>query len=77
MQITTTVTQKGQVTIPVDLRRKYNIGEYDLVIIKPEKRYLKIMATEDILDLAGSFKPKKKTPVLKAREEMENNYQRF
>ena len=77
MQIITTITQKGQITIPIHLRKKYKLGDYDKVLIKPEKEHLKIMATEDILDLAGSFKPKVKKPILASREQMEKKFQRF
>jgi len=39
--------------------------------------YIKITPAKDILDLAGKYKPIKKKPVLKAREEMERFYRRF
>lgn len=75
----TTITQKGQVTIPKKLRDKYGFRKYDKVIIEPGKGHVKIKPVKDILDLAGTFKPKKNAnvSVLKAREEMEKTYQRF
>ncbi len=74
-----TITQKGQVTIPKKLRVKYGFRNYDRVIIEPGKDHVKIKPVKDILDLAGTFKPRKNAnvSVLKAREEMEKSYERF
>lgn len=77
MQIITTITQKGQITIPKYLRDKYRIEEYTKVTIEEENDHLKIIPTKDILDLAGIFKPKKKKSVLKARRAFETNYNRI
>jgi len=71
------VTQKGQVTIPVFLRKRYGVEPYGKVRLEPGDGYIKLIPTEDILDLAGKFKPKKMKSVLKAREEMERSYKRF
>ena len=78
MQIITTVTQKGQVTLPKKMREILGINEYDKVFVEADKDHIKIKPTEDILDLAGKYKKKmKKKPILKAREQMEKNYKRF
>lgn len=47
------VTSKGQVTIPVDLRRKYNIEEGGKVDITEEDGKLVIKRKASFLDLAG------------------------
>lgn len=77
MQVITTVTQKGQVTLPKQLREAVGIHEYDKVLVESGQGYLKIMPTVDILDLAGTFKSPKKKLLSKAREAFEKNYQRF
>lgn len=76
MQSISPVTQKGQVTIPVKMRKKLVIGQYGKVRLVAEKDHIKIYPTKDILDLAGTFIPKKMKPILKAREAMERSYKR-
>lgn len=76
MDSITTVTQKGQVTIPVKLRKKFGLKPYDTVKVEAGKGYVKISAAEDILDMAGSVKAKKGMNSLKFREMMEKNYDR-
>jgi AbrB family looped-hinge helix DNA binding protein len=76
MQVLTTITQKGQLTIPKKLRENYSLEEYDSVFLEEGTDHIKIKATKDILDLAGKIKPKKKKHILKAREEMEKKYKR-
>ena len=72
----TTITQKGQVTIPKKLRVRYSLESYDAVIVEPAEGYIKIIPGKDILSIAGTFKPKKHKPLLKAREKLEENYKR-
>ncbi len=78
MQFITTVTQKGQITLPIAFRKQLNINPYSKVILEltPNKRVIKLEATEDILDLAGTFIPRanKNKSALEARKYMENNY---
>lgn len=80
MQVITTVTQKGQVTLPISFRRQLNINPYDKVIlnISSDKKSIKIEPTEDILDLAGTLTPRanKDKSVSDARKAMEDSYQR-
>lgn len=76
MQTLTTLTQKGQLTIPKKLRKKYSLKEYDKIFLEEGDGHIKIKPTKDILDFAGKIKPKKMKSVLKAREELEKNYQR-
>lgn len=71
-----TVTQKGQVTIPQELRTKYGVKLLGKIRLEASNGFIKLTPSEDILDLAGTLKPKIKKPVLKAREEMEKTYQR-
>jgi AbrB family looped-hinge helix DNA binding protein len=48
------VTRKGQVTIPVKLRRKYGIEEKSRVIITEENGKIVIEKKPSFLDLVGS-----------------------
>ncbi len=78
MRYTTSVTQKGQVTIPKNLREKLKINVYGKVIVEAEKGYVKVSPTKDIVDLAGmlSGKIKIKKDILEGREAMETSYGR-
>ncbi len=76
MNSITVVTQKGQVTIPVWLRRKMGVEPYDTVMLEAGNGYVKISPVEDILDIAGRFKAPRGKSALKAREEMERSYGR-
>lgn len=79
IQAVTTVTQKGQITIPKSLRHKFGIKPFSKVYLKDTKRTIEIIPSFDILDLAGKFKPvkAKRKSVTLAREEMEKNFNRF
>ncbi len=77
LSFTTSVTQKGQITLPKKLREKYGIAVFSKVVIAADKSGILIEPTQDILSLAGTFIPKKSKSVMNAREAMEKNYQRF
>ncbi len=78
MQVITTVTQKGQITLPKHFRENIGIGKYDKVIVEAGKDYIKIKPTFDLLDIAGTFYPQKnkKKSALDARKYMEKLYKR-
>lgn len=73
-----TVTQKGQITVPIDYRRFLELETNDKVIFEKKGNHVVIAKAKSVLDLAGSIKPKKNKRVdpLDAREYMEKNYQR-
>ena len=48
------VTRKGQVTIPIKIRRKFKIGENSKVQIVEEDDKIVIKKLPSFLDLAGS-----------------------
>jgi AbrB family looped-hinge helix DNA binding protein len=48
------VTRKGQITIPVELRRKYHIREESKVEVVDEGGRIVVSPLPSILDLAGS-----------------------
>lgn len=77
MQVLTTLTQKGQVTIPKTLRDKFKIGAYDKVQVAEGNGFIKITPTTDILDLAGTFSLPKGKSALGARRILEKTYKRF
>jgi len=76
MQVITSMTQKGQVTIPKYWRDKLDLKPYDSVKIVGGDGFVKVLPNEDILDMAGELKAKKGKTALKAREEMEKDYAR-
>ena len=66
MNITTTITQKGQVTIPVIIRRLLQLRPFDKLVFSIEEE--KIVATPvkgDILELYGSVKKRERVVNLK------------
>ena len=78
MTYTSTVTQKGQITLPKSARNKLNIKIRQKVTIEVKKDHIKIIPTSDILEIAGFLKDKTKRPVdiLHARESFEKDYTR-
>ncbi len=76
MTVITSVTQKGQITLPKSFRDKLGIRYFDKVAITISDEYLKVEPTKDILDLAGSFKPKQRKSVMGARKAMAEQYKR-
>lgn len=71
-----TVTQKGQITIPLAMRNLLGIKPYSKVSISVVNKVVSIKPTQDILDLAGFIKAPKGVNALKAREYMAKNYKR-
>jgi AbrB family looped-hinge helix DNA binding protein len=80
MQYTTTVTQRGQISLPKSLRDLLNIGLYQKVVLEAEQDYIKVIPTSDVLDMVGAFQNKVKTranaTILDARKELETKYDR-
>lgn len=73
-----TVTQKGQITVPISFRKLLGLEFYDKVLFEKKGRKVLLSKAVDIMDLSGSLKPKKNKGVdpLKAREYMETHYER-
>lgn len=78
MKFTTTVTQKGQITLPKAFRDALGIHPYDQVQLTLKKNLVQVESTEDILDLAGTFKPRKNAhrSIESARRALEKTYER-
>ena len=47
------VTRKGQITIPVELRRRYRIVKGSYVELRDDDRQILVKPIPDLLDLAG------------------------
>lgn len=79
MQFITTVTQKGQITLPKNFRDLLNIKSYDQVKVIFSNEKIIVEPIDDIMTLAGKYKSKAKHKIdpVKARELMESNYKRF
>jgi len=78
MNYLTTITKKGQITIPKELRKKLGFKEFLRVVLELEEKekVIKVRPVTDILDLAGDFKSKNKKSVLEARKNLETSYKR-
>ena len=74
MHVSTSVTQKGQVTLPKKIRDKFGLKTYDRVRVEDRGDHIAVIPTKDVVDLAGAFKSKKS--VLNAREKFEEDYSR-
>jgi len=73
-----TVTQKGQITVPLDFRKILGLKPYDRVLFEKKNNKVLLSKAVDIMDLSGSLKPKQNKGMdpLKAREYMETHYRR-
>jgi AbrB family looped-hinge helix DNA binding protein len=72
----TTITKKGQITIPKEIREILELKEGKRLEIEfaKKKKEIRIKSFPDILDLAGTFRPKKVVDPLKIREMMGKKY---
>ena len=52
----TSVTQKGQITIPVSFRIKYDVKPYEKVVVEDRGGELVVRKPKSFLDLGGSIK---------------------
>ncbi len=60
MIYTATVTQKGQVTIPIDIRKILGVKPYEKIAFKRSAHTITLIPAQDFLSLKGSIKTKKK-----------------
>lgn len=78
MTYTTTMTKKGQITIPKEFRDllKLKTASKLVVTFDAKSKGVLVKQTPDLFDLAGTFNIKKRTSVLKARDAFEQRYER-
>lgn len=76
MIYTSTITKKGQMTIPKPLRDVLGLEEGEKIFIEAEKdkKEIRIRPYPSIFELAGKFKPKKIENAIKIREKMTKIY---
>ena len=74
--LTSTVTQKGQVTIPKGLRDEFGIDAHDKVRFKEAQGHIKIFPTYNLLDIVPLGRAPKGKTALKGRTAMEKRYKR-
>lgn len=66
--IATTITQKGQVTIPVYIRRKLGVESGQKIVFEERGNEVVVKAIPDFLSLMGSVKTKVKYDKRKANQ---------
>lgn len=74
----TTITSKGQITIPKKIRDMLLIGKSRSLSVEFEKgkKEVRITLPLDFLEIAKQIKVKKNIDPVKAREYMETHYER-
>ncbi len=74
----TTITKKGQITIPKKLREALGFEQFLKVALEVQKdeKAIKVKPVPDIIDLAGQYEIEDGASVLEAREQMEKAYKR-
>ncbi len=72
------ITKKGQMTLPKEIRVELGLKTPDKVSIEldDKKKTLKIEKVPDIMELAGRFKAPNGKTALKSREYLESHYKR-
>jgi len=77
MSYQTTITRKGQITIPKEIRKILELkeGERVSIEVEREKKEIRIKSYPSIFELAGKFEPKKIESAVKLREKMAKEYQ--
>ena len=77
MTYQTTITRKGQLTLPKALRELLGLGLGNRVILKPETGgRVKITPVPSLKSLAGSFRVAKSSHPVAIRKQMERDYRR-
>lgn len=78
MNYLTSISIKGQITIPMVIRKKMNLQKNAklLVFLNKKTEEIQLKPIPDFFDLAKNLKVKQKRDVLKAREYMEKHYER-
>lgn len=78
MSYQTTITRKGQITIPKPLRDTLELNRFRKIIVElgQDAKDIKIRPADDFLKIAQKIKVIKKTDPIKARQQLEKSYER-
>lgn len=72
MSFTVTVTNQGQISIPIELRRKYALSGGKTIVLRDSGAgEINMRPIPDIFELKGAFKTRKKISAKKIREAFE------
>ena len=79
MSYQTTITRKGQITIPKEIRDLFDLHRHKKLVVevKKKKKEITIRPAYDFLQIAKGIKVKRKLDPVKAREYMEEHYERI
>ncbi len=74
----TTITKKGQITIPKPIREALDLKVTDRILVEMPKKdkVIIVKPLQDFLQIAKEIKVRKKIDPLKTRELMEKTYER-
>jgi len=72
----TSMTQKGQMTVPKQVRDELHLRTSSKVVLDfdKESRTITLEPAVDILDMVGELRPAKVVPATEIRERMERDY---
>lgn len=76
----TTITQKGQITLPKQLRELLGLStgqRVGIAVVDPKQNTMQVKPVPSLMSLAGKYKVKKPMDPVKTREYMEKHYQRI
>lgn len=73
-----TVTKKGQITLPKEVREFLKLSETQRIIIEfePKNKVAYIKSADDFLEIAKVITPQKRIDPVRAREYLEKSYER-
>jgi AbrB family looped-hinge helix DNA binding protein len=78
MKYSYTLTKKGQLTLPREVRERLGLKPLSRVSVffDEEKQMVQLQPQRDIVDLAGTIKSKKPFDAEKLRDKFEKEYER-
>ena len=77
MTYSTTLSQKGQVTLQKNIRKKFKLSSFSKVKVIDKEDHIEIYPQCGLLSIIGKFKAPKNKSALKGREQFEQTYSRI